>query len=263
MDKVRLQGRQEVFLFRSILALGGLVLGAALLDSCAATRPEDVPVPAPVLSKTVWDDASGRSAPADSIGRNLIMLLGRRDDLVASNLDLDPTATGPRAAGNGAGHHKGPHHGGGGGMMPGESEYGAGGSELPHTGEQHRTSSLRLLLAGSVERWDVDSERTALEASPGSATDSDSAGRGSIRLSVRLVNKATGRVVWRKSEECSANPSNASVADGTSSSSPGWKAQFQRCREEILRSSARDVAQAALDLARKAAISEAEARPDR
>jgi hypothetical protein len=249
-------------LFRSILAAGGIVLGGVLFASCASTRPEDVPVPAPILAKTVWDDASGRSAPADSIGRNLSMMLRRRDDLVVLSSDSQPAAPRPHAEGGGGGHHRGSHHGGG--AMAGESEYGGGHPERGGGEVDHHASSLRLLLAGTVERWDVDSERAALDASFRPASAADSLRGGPFSLSLRLVSKATGRVAWKKTEDCPPAPAGrAAIADSVGSLEPGWLANFSRCREEILHSSSLDVAQAALDLARKAAISEAESRADR
>lgn len=252
-------------LFRSMLAIVGIVFGGSFLVSCASSRPEDVPAPAPILAKTVWDDASGHGAPADSIGRNLSMVLGRRDDMVVLAADSQLNASGPRGRGNGAGaqRHKGGHHGGNMSAMGGEGVYGGGTPEKSRE-EELQATSLRLLLAGTVERWDVDSERTELDALSRPGTSLDSLCRGPMCLSLRLVSKATGRVVWKKTEGCSSSPSaHASILDSTESSGAGWMANFARCREEVLRSSAYDVAQAALDLAHKAAVSEAKARADR
>ena len=122
---------------------------------------------------------------------------------------------------------------------------------------------MKLLLAGTVERWDMDSLRSVQEVSAHSTDVADSVWKAPLRLSVRLVSKATGRVAWRKTEDCSHSSSGpASIADSAKASSSGWTADFERCREEVLRACARDVSQAALDLARKAAISEAAARAD-
>jgi hypothetical protein len=247
-------------LFRSILSVWGIVLGFLLLGSCASTRPEDVPVPAPILSKTVWDDVSGRAAPADSIGRNLVKMLSRRNDMVVSE-EGKPKGFPARSPGEGGPPRKGPRPGGGAGGMPGAGEYGSRVSGGAPDAEP-RVSSLHLLMAGTVERWDLDSERTALDASVGSDPPVASGARSPVKLSVRLVSKATGRVVWKKTEECVPAASSA-AADGMGSSPSGWAVDFERCDQEVLRSTVRDVAAAVLDLARQTAISEASSSPGR
>ena len=250
-------------MIRSILALGFLVWCSALA-SCASSRPDDIPVPPPILAKTVWDDASGRNAPSDSLGRELTKMLTRRDDMVVFAADSEPSPQRRHgdAAGPGEGRHRGGHHGGGGGM-PGEGEYGAGVPDRPRGEEAPRARSLRLLVAGTVERWDRDSQALALDASVGALPHADSLRHGGLRLTVRLVSKATGRVVWKTAEDCSApSPVTVSLSDSAVSAPSGWNSNFDRCAQEVLRTSSRDVAAAALDIARKEAIREATERSD-
>jgi len=246
-------------LFRAACALSAVFLAAALLAACAASHPQD-DAPPPVLSKTTWDDASDRGAPADSLWRNLYAVLSLRSDIVVLAKDSQPDShrrRGMEREGGGGRRHGGYGGGGEGGGFGGDAP------ERPMAGGEARGyTPLHLLLAGTVERWDVDSERAALDAASRPPVPPDSQRVGPVQVSLRLVSKATGRVVWHKLENCSPwRPSSAATGDGAAVH-PGWAAGFQACREEILRNSARDVPAAALELAGQAAVSEAAERAD-
>jgi hypothetical protein len=253
-------------LFRFAIVLSGATLVFSVFAACAASRPQDE-APPPVLSKTTWDDASDRGAPADSLWRNLYAVLSLRTDIVVLAKDSQPESRhrhGMGGSGGGGGGGGGHHHGGYGGGGGGED--GGFGGDAPERptggGEERGYTPLRLLLAGTVERWDVDSERAALDAASRPPAPSDSLRGGPVQVSLRLVSKATGRVVWRKLEDCSPWRPSASTTGDSAAVQPGWAAGFQACREEILRNSARDVPAAALKLAGQAAISEAAQRGD-
>jgi hypothetical protein len=109
---------------------------------------------------------------------------------------------------------------------------------------------LVLLLAATVEQWDVPGANPIEQGNSKFHQGTDS-GRVPVKLSLRLVSKATGRVVWKTTEECIPSP-------GADSSSRG----FDSCREEFIRRTAQDVAQGALELASKAA-NPPPRRPDR
>jgi len=249
-------------LFRAASALSAVFLASALFAACAASHPQD-DAPPPLIAKTTWDDASDRGAPADSLWRSLYQVLSLRDDIVVIARDSQPEShhrhgNGEPGGGGGGGHHHG-GYGGGGGEGGG---FGGDAPERPRGGEeQHGYTPLHLLLAGTVERWDVDSERATLDAASRPPVPADSTGDGPVRISLRLLSKATGRVVWKKSEACPHTKTAVSPVD-SADAHPDWATAFQACRDEILRNSARDVPAAALELAGKAAISEAAQRAD-
>lgn len=250
-------------LFRALFALSTAFLASVLFAACAASHPQD-DAPPPVLSKTTWDDASDRGAPSDSLWRNLYAVLSLRTDIVVLAKDSQPEShhrhgMGGSGGEGGGGHHHGGYGGGGGG----DGGFGGDAPQRPNEGgEEHGYTPLRLLLAGTVERWDVDSERAALDAASRPPAPSDSLRGGPVQVSLRLVSKATGRVVWRKLEDCTPwRPSSTTTGD-SAAVHPGWAAGFQACREEILRNSARDVPAAALELAGQAAVSEAAERAE-
>jgi hypothetical protein len=246
---------------RSIPLLSVVLAGSAFLAGCAASRPQDE-APPPILAKTIWDDATDRGAPADSLWRNLYSVLSLRSDIVVLAKDSQPESHRRRGMdGSGGAGGGGHHHGGYGGGGEEGGGFGGDAPERPRGEEEHGYTPLRLLVAGTVERWDVDSERAMLDAGSRAPSPADSSRRGPVRISLRLLSKATGRVVWKKEEDCPPSPSAVSAADSTTIH-PGWAAAFQACREEVLRNCARDVPAAALDLAGKAAISEAAQRAD-
>gem|GEM_PF-1746518 len=247
-------------MFRSATVFSGAALAFSFLGACAASRPQD-DAPPPLIAKTVWDDATDRGAPADSLWRNLYGVLSLRTDIVVLAKDSQPESRHRHGmdreggGGGGGGHHHGGYGGGG------EEGGGFGGDapERPHGQEEHGYTPLRLLLAGTVERWDVDSERATLDAASRPPVPADSLRDGPVRISLRLLSKATGRVVWKKMEDCPPSGPPAPITD-SATARPGWAVAFQACREEILRNSARDVPAAALELAGKAAVSEAAQR---
>jgi hypothetical protein len=234
-------------LIRSILTLSGLSAACVALAACASSEPDEQQPTPPVVVKSTWDDASGHHAPIDSLWRELHKALSRRTDIAVAEKEPSPDENkalshrGPRGgAGGGGGEFGGgggPGGGGPGGGGPGGGPGGGGSSE-----EKPPTPALVLLLAATVDQWDVSDPHPSAVDDPKFQPPSDS-GRVPVKLSLRLVSKATGRVVWKTTEECTPA---ANVADTLSR-------RFDACREEFLRKTAQDVAQGALDLARRAA----------
>jgi hypothetical protein len=234
---------------RSIIAAGCAAFAGLWLSGCAASEPDEQQAQPPVLVKSLWEDATGAKAPVDSIWQELRKALSRRTDLSISDKDQgDDERSSRRGPPGGGGQGGGPGGDMGGGMGGGPGgDMGGGGGPGGGMGggpgggssqDRPQMPALRLFVAASVEKWPSAAEQT-IEADGANAkfhqgADS-SAPNADLRISLRLVSKATGRVVWKKTESCSQGQSYAS------------------CRENYIHDMAEDVAQAALDLARRAA----------
>lgn len=243
-------------------------MACVALTGCAASEPDQQQAQPPIVIKSIWDDASGRKAPLDSLWLELRKALSRRTDITVAEKEPPQEDNrfshqgppggggggGPGGGGPGGGGGGGPGGGGGGGGPgfgaggpgggPGGGGPGGGEGQGP---EKPPTPALRLLLAATMEQWNVSGDSSSTVENPKFHHDADS-GRSSARLVLRLVSRATGRVVWKKTEECIPP---APVADNPASNS--LAIGFDACREEFIHRTAEDIAQGAIDLAYRAA----------